>query len=59
MTEIAIAKTEEKPVTYMTNMCSGLFKEWLVDLTLEEKEIWLWNASVDMYKIKQRRSLAS
>ena len=44
MAEIAIAKAEEKPVTYMTNMCSELFKEWLVDLTPEEREIWLWNA---------------
>ena len=58
MIEIAIAKTKEEPVTCMTNMCSELFKECSVDLTLEEKEIWLWNASVDMYKIKQRRSLA-
>lgn len=58
MAEISAVKTEEETLTYTTNMCNDLFKEWSVDLNFEEKEIWLWNASVDMYKIKQRRSLA-
>ncbi len=58
MSEVTTVKMEEETVTYMENMCSDLFREWLVDLNLEEKKIWLWNASVEMRKIKQRRPLA-
>lgn len=57
MSEVETEKIEEGAVTNMERMCSDLFKEWLVDLTFEEKEIWLWNATVDMCKIKQRRPL--
>ncbi|MGE5196998.1 MAG: hypothetical protein ACM3IL_00630 [Deltaproteobacteria bacterium] len=39
----------------MLKMCNGLFKEWLVDLDAEEKQVWLWNALVEMLKIKQRK----
>ena len=39
----------------MANMFNNLFKEWLEDLSTEEKEIWLWNALVGLAKIKQRR----
>jgi hypothetical protein len=49
-------KEEEVEISGMKQMCSDLFREWLVDLNLEEKKIWLWNALVGMQKIKQRRS---
>jgi len=38
--------------------CSDLFREWLGDLTAEEKEVWFWNASVEMLRIKRRRDIA-
>jgi len=38
MSEVATMKTEEETVTYMKNMCSDLFREWSVDLNLEEKK---------------------
>lgn len=50
-------KTEEKVTVEMVKLCNNLFKEWVVNFTLEEKEIWLWNALVEMAKIKQRRNL--
>jgi hypothetical protein len=58
MSEVATKKIEEEAITTMANMCSDLFVEWLVDLTLQEKEIWLWNALVQMHKIKQRRQIS-
>lgn len=58
MSEVETKKIGEEAVTTLANMCSELFVEWLVDLTLEEKEAWLWNASVEMRRIKQRRLLA-
>jgi hypothetical protein len=39
----------------MRKICAELFQTWLVELTNEEKEIWLWNALVEMARIKQRR----
>lgn len=44
MSETATIKIEEETVSGMKDMCSDLFREWLVDLNLEEKKIWLWNA---------------
>ncbi len=58
MSEVATMKGQEETVSGMKDMCNDLFKEWLVDLNFEEKKIWLWNASVEMYKIKQRRTSA-
>jgi hypothetical protein len=58
MSEVATKKIEEEAITTMANMCSDLFVEWLVDLTLQEKEIWLWNALVQMHKIKQRKQIS-
>ena len=55
MLEAADVIKEETVDVDMENMCGNLFKEWLLDLTLQEKEIWLWNALVEMVKIKQRR----
>lgn len=40
----------------MMNECNQLFQKWLVDLSLEEKEIWLWNAQVAMKKIEKQRA---
>ena len=37
------------------DLCQNLVREWLLDLNYQEKEIWLWNALVEMAKIKQRR----
>jgi len=58
MSEVATERIGEEAVACMTNMCNDLFKQWSVDLNFGEKEIWLWNASVEMYKIKHRRPLA-
>lgn len=58
MSETATIKIEEETVSGMKDMCSDLFREWSVDLNLEEKKIWLWNVSVEMRRIKQRRPLA-
>jgi len=55
MPEVAVMKREEETVAGMKDMYSGLFREWLMDLTFEEKKVWLWNASVEMLRIKQRR----
>jgi hypothetical protein len=55
MLQLAEAKVEDAVEAEMVNICSSLFKEWAVDLTFEEKQIWLWNALVEMMKIKQRR----
>ncbi|MDD4981050.1 MAG: hypothetical protein PHC54_07350 [Candidatus Omnitrophica bacterium] len=59
MSEVATVKTKEEAMTGMGDVCSELFKEWLVDLNFEEKKIWLWNASVEMCRIKQRKLQAS
>ena len=32
-----------------------LYREWEIDLQPDEQEIWLWNAMVEIKKIKQRR----
>ena len=45
----------EKAVIEIENLCHSLFDEWLLDLNYQEKEIWFWNALVEMAKIKQRR----
>ncbi len=55
MSQVEEAKVEEVVGDEMVNMCISLVKEWLVNLTFEEKQIWLWNALVEMIKIKQRR----
>lgn len=55
MREAVKANLEAEVSSCMEDMCRDLFKEWLFDLTFEEKEIWLWNASVEMLKIGQRR----
>lgn len=57
MPQVVEAKTGEGTGALMSNMCDDLFRKWLVDLTREEKEIWLWNASIEMCKIKQRREI--
>ena len=49
------AKHEEAIHAEMETLCKNLFKEWLFDLTFEEKQIWLWNALVDLKKIKQSK----
>ena len=40
------------------NLCRNLFNEWLLDLNVQEKQVWLWNSLVGMARIKQRRSLS-
>ena len=55
MSEVVTVQMEEETISGMKDMCSDLCREWLVDLTFEEKKIWLWNASVEMLKIKRRR----
>jgi hypothetical protein len=41
----------------MLDVCKELFDSWSEDLSMEEKEVWLWNSLVEMAKIKQRRKL--
>ena len=41
----------------IVDMYNDLLKEWLYDLSYEEKLVWLWNAKVEMVRIKQRRQL--
>lgn len=55
MLEACEAKREKGKCLKIEDICKNLFKEWLCELTGEEKEIWLWNALVGMKKIKQRR----
>lgn len=55
MPEIETVKPAAEAARFMEDLCRNLFKEWLFDLTAEEKEIWLWNASVEMHKVRQRR----
>lgn len=57
MSEIATMRAQEETLSGMKDMCSLLFNEWLSDLDFEEKKIWLWNASVEMHRIKERRPL--
>lgn len=57
MSEVATMRKQEETVSGMKDMCTCLFREWLTDLDFEEKKIWLWNASVEMRRIKQRRPL--
>ena len=38
-------------------LCNDMYREWLFDLNSQEKEVWLWNALVEMAKIRQRRGL--
>lgn len=57
MSQVAETKAAEGTEAEIVNMCNSLFKEWLTDLTPEEKEIWLWNASVELMRIKKRRKL--
>ena len=46
---------KDKKAVEIENLCRNLVKEWFFDLNYQEKEIWLWNALVEMAKIKQRR----
>jgi hypothetical protein len=39
----------------LVNLCQNLFNEWMFELNFPEKEFWLWNALVEMAKIRQRR----
>ena len=55
MSQVTQTPVERKEESEILHMCKELFNEWLHDLNLEEKEIWLWNANVQMLKIKQRR----
>jgi hypothetical protein len=48
-------KQEVKP--WLINMRDELFKSWSDDLNEEEKEIWLWNAFVELKRIQQRRKI--
>lgn len=56
MLQVQEAKQGENSSDWELNICNDLFKEWLNDLSQEEKEVWLWNALLDMAKIKQRRN---
>ncbi len=56
MCQVVERKQEQGVEGWMMNECNQLFQKWLVDLTQEEKEIWLWNASVAMKKIEKRRT---
>ena len=55
MPELKELAEENKTIIEMENLCHSLFNEWLLELNFHEKEIWLWNALVEMAKIKERR----
>ena len=55
MCQVAEVQETQNSEVWMRKICAELFKTWLVELTNEEKEIWLWNALVEMARIKQRR----
>jgi len=55
MTQVKELKFGSQSEVEMAYMFNNLFKEWLEDLTIEEKEAWLWNALVGLARIKQRR----
>lgn len=52
MCAVATISTEEE---LLAGMCNDLFREWSVDLDVEEKKVWLWNALVEMHRIKKRK----
>ena len=60
MTQLAepTEKVETNRSQQMERWCIELLNEWLFELTAEEQEVWLWNATVEMARIKRRRSLA-
>lgn len=47
------AQTEQK--SKLKDLCIDLFNEWSCGLTYEEQTVWLWNAKVEMVRIKQKR----
>ena len=49
----------EKEIIEMENMLRDLFNEWMLDFSFEEKQVWLWNAMVEMVKIRERRNKAA
>jgi hypothetical protein len=55
MSEVVESRIGEEAEVEMLNLYINRLKEWLADLTFEEKQIWLWNAAVEILKIKQRR----
>jgi|GEM_PF-5656493 len=55
MVETLDVRIAKAPNAGMRNLCEDLFRKWLCDLDCQEKEIWLWNALVDMKRIEQRR----
>ena len=55
MSQILEAKGEPEIADPLMGRYIPLFKEWLSDLTPEEKEIWIWNALVGILRIKQKR----
>jgi hypothetical protein len=54
-TESEVKQEEVKPG--LVNMCDQLIKTWADDLSAEEKEIWLWNALIEIKKIQKRRKM--
>jgi len=55
MSQVTQATAEREEELEILNICNDLFREWLCDLTSEEQKIWLWNAKVQMVKIRKRR----
>lgn len=55
MLELKEAPPCKDETNEMVDLCQSLFNEWMFELRLPEKEIWLWNALVDMRRIRQRR----
>jgi len=55
MSRVAEVRVEEEMEAEMVSLCDELLREWSQELSFEEKQIWLWNALVEMVKIKQRR----
>ena len=57
MCQLTGLKEEQGTSMWLIRHCNDLFREWLEDLSAEEKEAWLWNASIEMLRIKRRRGI--
>ena len=57
MLQARVAQAEQEAGIGLQDTHSSILKEWLVELSPEEKEVWLWNSLVEIKRIKQRRAV--
>jgi len=49
------AEVEKEAEVNMEEEYNNLFQECLLDLSLEERQAWLWNSFVALLRIKRKR----